>query len=73
MATEAYQGFLTLYDPSSTTYVKHFTANTRTRITDCQAKLYTAGYINTDAAIDEISFKFSAAATSTQEQYTCTE
>ena len=53
-------GVLTLYAPSSTTYVKHFTART----TDYSSNgplmydFYTAGYINDTTAIDEISFMF---------------
>lgn len=53
-------GVLTLYAPSSTTFVKHFTSrvsgmfNNSPRAQD----YYTAGYINTTSAIDEISFKF---------------
>tara|TARA_R100000781_G_scaffold230_2_gene328 strand:- start:2808 stop:3491 length:684 start_codon:yes stop_codon:yes gene_type:complete len=53
-------GVLTLYAPSSTTYVKHFICrmsgmfNGAPRAQD----YYTAGYINTTSAIDEIDFKF---------------
>tara|TARA_R110000764_G_scaffold193622_1_gene278947 strand:- start:226 stop:762 length:537 start_codon:yes stop_codon:yes gene_type:complete len=55
----ASSGILTLYDPSSTTYVKHFTANTNTHHGSAVTQNYfTAGYINTTNAIDEISFKF---------------
>jgi hypothetical protein len=51
-------GVLTLYDPSSTTFVKHFTATTNTyNDTTAGANNFVAGYINTTAAIDEISFK----------------
>ena len=55
----ATSGILTLYDPSSTTYVKHFVS----RLNGMHADSYTmechaAGYINTTSAIDEISFKF---------------
>ena len=57
---QACNGTLTLYDPSSTTYVKHFTASTN----DNHAANYSinprvAGYINTTNAINQISFKFS--------------
>jgi hypothetical protein len=50
-------GVLTLYAPSSTTYVKHFVARTN-RYSDNE---YTvdenlSGYINTTSAIDEIQF-----------------
>ena len=54
-------GKMTLYAPSSTTYVKHFVASL-VDIWDA-ASLSTwhiAGYINTTAAIDEISFKMSS-------------
>jgi len=55
----ATSGILTLYAPSSTTYVKHFVS----RLNGMHADSYTmechaAGYINTTSAIDEISFKF---------------
>ena len=54
-------GILTLYDPSSTTYVKHFIARCNDALSsnitmDC----YVTGYINDTTAIDEISFKFSS-------------
>ena len=52
-------GILTLYDPSSTTYVKHFMSNGNGAHSDNYTlTMPTAGYINTTAAIDEISFKF---------------
>ena len=53
-------GILTLYDPSSTTYVKHFMATSQDMHGDPAATTswHVAGYINTTTAIDEISFKF---------------
>jgi len=52
-------GVLTLYAPSSTTYVKHFTAlGSGYHASDFELSFHTAGYINTTSAIDEISFKF---------------
>ena len=52
-------GILTLYAPSSTTYVKHFVSNGNGyQGNDYSINFYYAGYINTTAAIDEISFKF---------------
>ena len=52
-------GILTLYAPSSTTYVKHFTAvGNGTDHGDWSVMMKTAGYINTTSAIDEIDFKF---------------
>ena len=60
-ADQAMSGVLTLYGPSSTTFVKHFVATTNT-ITDddYSSNGLTAGYINTTAAIDEISFKMTS-------------
>ena len=60
-ADESTSGVLTLYAPSSTTYVKHFTSRTNGYwSTNYSMEFHTAGYINTTAAIDEISFKMSA-------------
>ncbi len=57
----AASGVLTLYAPSSTTYVKHFTARANAHHTSSYSMdTNTAGYINVTAAIDEISFKFSS-------------
>ena len=54
-------GVLTLYAPSSTTYVKHFTSRGSYVFDGPRADdYYTAGYINITSAIDEISFKFSS-------------
>ena len=52
-------GVLTLYAPSSTTYVKHFVSMSNTaHAADFSKASHVAGYINTTAAIDEISFAF---------------
>ena len=54
-------GELTLFNPSSTTYVKHFIA--RTQISDANNftnDTYTAGYFNTTSAINAIQFKMSS-------------
>ena len=60
-ADQSVSGVLKLYDPSSTTYVKQFTAEgDGVYNTDANINLYTAGYINTTSAIDKISFKFSS-------------
>jgi len=58
-------GVFTLYAPSSTTYVKHFTSRThemqkQAAYAAYSRESYAAGYINVTAAIDEISFKFSS-------------
>ena len=56
---QACNGTLTLYDPSSTTFVKHFMARSNNAYaSDLSIDNYVAGYINTTSAIDEISFKF---------------
>ena len=58
-ADQSVSGILTLYDPSDTTFVKHFQARTQTaQGDDFSVDWHTAGYINTTSAIDEISFKF---------------
>ena len=54
-------GILTLYNPSSTTYVKNFTATSSNyQFENRMYGLYAAGYFNTTSAINAISFKFSA-------------
>ena len=58
---ESCSGVLTLYAPSSTTYVKHFTARANeSHYEEITIDYYSAGYINTTNAIDEISFQFSS-------------
>ena len=50
-------GELTLYDPSSTTFVKHWAARTSIIThSDAMNDGHTAGYINTTGAITEIQF-----------------
>ena len=54
-------GILTLYAPSSTTYVKHFTSRSvYAQASDYIFDAFVSGYINTTSAIDEIDFKFSS-------------
>lgn len=54
-------GVLTLYAPSSTTYVKHWTCRTNGVQASPQSQdVFTAGYINTTSAIDEISFQMTS-------------
>ena len=51
-------GELYLFNPSNTTYVKHFYATTQIYGSGDQAvNTYSAGYFNTTAAIDDIQFK----------------
>ena len=50
-------GFLTLYNPSSTTFVKHFTAQTADIIhADYTENTFIAGYCNTTSAINAVQF-----------------
>ncbi len=57
-ADQSISGVLTLYDPSSTTYVKHFVARSnQSHDGDNSRDMYIAGYINTTSAIDEITFR----------------
>ena len=57
-ADQSISGVLTLYDPSSTTYVKHFVArSSQSHDGDNSRDMYIAGYINTTSAIDEITFR----------------
>ena len=58
---QASSGIMTLFDPSSTTFVKHFIAESQSyRYNDYSHRLFTAGYFNTTSAIDEIQFKMSS-------------
>jgi len=54
-------GFLQLFNPSSTTFVKHFmgTSNTAQATPDSQATYY-AGYFNTTTALTRVRFKMSS-------------
>ena len=55
---ESCAGILHLFNPSSTTYVKHFYSTVHHYRSDNRALIgYTAGYINDTTAIDEIQFK----------------
>ena len=51
-------GVFTLYAPSSTTYVKHFTSDFSFNNGTYATEAFTGGYINTTSAIAEIDFKF---------------
>jgi hypothetical protein len=54
-------GYLHLFNPSSTTFVKHFILRSNVYIADTGARdQYVAGYINTTSAITEIQFKMSS-------------
>jgi len=54
-------GTLHLFDPSSTTFVKHFMANSHAMADDGgiqNTNFFVAGYCNTTTAIDGVQFKF---------------
>ena len=58
---ESCAGELFLFDPSSTTFVKHFMARLDNYISnDVQMDSFIAGYFNTTSAIDAIQFKMSS-------------
>ena len=58
---ESASGELTLFNPSSTTFIKNFLATTNNYWNSTYSmNSYTAGYFNTTLAIDEIQFKMSS-------------
>ena len=58
---QSLSGTFNLFNPSSTTYVKHFLANThRYDASDYAINVFTAGYANTTSAINAIQFKMSS-------------
>ena len=60
-ADESESGSLTLFNPSSTTYVKHWISNTaHYQSQDNSYNNFTAGYANTTSAINAIRFQMSS-------------
>ena len=58
---ECGSGYLHLFNPSSTTFVKHFLSNMNIyENSDYTENIFAAGYFNTTSAIDEIQFKMSS-------------
>ena len=53
---ESVSGYLHFFNPSSTTFVKHFMARTNNYTEDS----FIAGYCNTTTAIDGVQFKFAS-------------
>ena len=52
-------GYLHLYDPSSTTFVKHFIArNSHNYVVNYLNSPSVSGYFNTTSAVNAIQFKF---------------
>ena len=60
-ADESLAGELHLFNPSSTTYVKHFYSRTHSyHQSDHSMEHFAAGYINDTTAVDDIQFKMSS-------------
>jgi len=60
-ADESVSGFLDLYNPSSTTYVKHFISRVDKYQSDnASYDTHSAGYGNTTSAVNAIQFKMSS-------------
>ena len=57
---ESTSGYLRLFNPSSTTFVKHFMARSISNNSVYLEDNYTAGYANTTSAVDAIKFEFSS-------------
>ena len=58
---ESISGYLHIFNPSSTTFVKHYITRTNTYYYgDITIDLYSAGYFNVESALDEFQFKFSS-------------
>ena len=58
---ESFSGTMHLFDPSNTTFVKHFMVRGNTYSQDdLSADMYFAGYCNVTAAIDGADFKFAS-------------
>jgi len=54
-------GYLHIFNPSSSTFVKHFIALTNTyRAEDLNEQGFTAGYVNTTTALTRVQFKMSS-------------
>ena len=54
-------GYIHLFNPSSTTFAKHFIGNVSFVQSDDVARIdYVAGYFNTTSAVDAVQFKFSS-------------
>jgi len=58
---ESVSGILQLFEPSSTTFVKHFMARTNNYVSNNYTEdSFIAGYCNTTTAIDGVQFKFAS-------------
>ena len=60
---QSLSGTIHLFDPSNTTFVKHFISNVQYAYpTNETQNAHVTGYVNTTTAIDEVSFKFTSGA-----------
>ena len=58
---QSVSGTLYLFNPSSTTFVKHFISNVNiSHFQDYSSNDFTAGYCNTTSAVDAVQFKMSS-------------
>ena len=58
---ESVSGYLHFFNPSSTTFVKHFIARTNNYVSNNYTEdSFIAGYCNTTTAIDGVQFKFAS-------------
>jgi len=58
-STDSLTGVFTLYNPSSTTYVKHFTSVVQHNQASISDNAFVAGYGNTTSAINAVTFRAS--------------
>jgi hypothetical protein len=59
-ADESAAGYISLFNPASTTYVKHFISNFNNTYVSYTQNQYVAGYGNTTSAINAVQFKMSS-------------
>ena len=58
---QSLSGQIRLFNPSSTTFVKHFIGTTNfVHAADYSIQCFMAGYFNTTSAVDAVQFKFSS-------------
>jgi hypothetical protein len=57
---QALSGYIHLFDPSSTTFIKHYIATSNgSRWNDLQQQYFISGYANTTSAVDAVRFQMS--------------
>ena len=58
---ESTSGFMHLFDPSNTTFIKHFIARGNCQDAGPMSRdAFAAGYVNTTSAVDAVQFKMSS-------------